>query len=102
MVVDKSGNFFIATASTIRKVSPGGIISTIAGLGTANLLGNPFNVDDSGNDGLALDATMQPRGIAVASDGTLYVSDGYTEQLRRITNDGMIDAYAGQYPKSPS
>jgi len=56
--VDKSGNYFIATTSTIRKVSTSGTISTIAGLGTADILGNPYSVDDSGNDGPALQATI--------------------------------------------
>jgi uncharacterized repeat protein (TIGR01451 family) len=69
VVVDGNGNLYIATqGDTVRKVAAGtGIISTIAGNGTAGY---------SGDAGLATSAQFNnPLGLAVDSAGNVYVSD---------------------------
>ncbi len=94
IAVDGAGNLFIADGlsddgngdtygnNRIRKVSPDGIISTIAGTGT-----NGF----SGDGGPAVDAQVYgPAGLAVDSVGNLFFSDFYNRRIRKISPDGII------------
>ncbi|HTJ40447.1 MAG TPA: SMP-30/gluconolactonase/LRE family protein [Kofleriaceae bacterium] len=68
----------------LRAVALDGTTSTIAGDGTAAWL-----------DGAALSARFDhPQGLAVAADGTIYVSDMDTFRVRRLAN-GMVDTIAG-------
>ena len=63
----------------IRKIA-GGVVSTFAG--------DPKNA--GGSDGELKDATfLEPRSIAIASDGTIYVAD-YTVGVRVITPAGLV------------
>ena len=76
---DAAGNIYIADTnnSRIRKVSPDGIITTIAGRGAG-----PY----SGDGGNATDAYLSfPRSIAVASDGTIYIADTGNHAIRQLT-----------------
>jgi sugar lactone lactonase YvrE len=70
VAVDAAGNLYIADTGNnrIRKVTPDGIISTIAGTGTKG---------SSLSDGPATKAELDsPAGIAVDATGNVYVSDG--------------------------
>ena len=81
------GSLYIAEESNfrVRKVSPSGIISTIAGTGVAGF---------SGDGGPATSAQLSfAERIAVGPDGTVYVLDG--QRVRRINNDGIIQTIAG-------
>jgi sugar lactone lactonase YvrE len=50
----------------------------------------------SGDGGRATEAQLRgPTGIAVASDGTLYIGDSLNNRVRRVTPDGMISTIAG-------
>ena len=70
---------------TIRSISGDGTVSLIAGV--ANMHG--------ANDGPAAQATFNgPIGLAVADDGTIYVSDTYNDRIRRI-RDGIVTTIAG-------
>jgi uncharacterized protein (TIGR03437 family) len=87
VAMDTDGNLYIADNSNnrIREVS-NGVISTIAGNGTA---------DFSGNNGPAISAQLsQPQGIAVDSAGNLYVADYYNSVISKVMN-GMITTVAG-------
>jgi len=89
MAFDKSGNLFIAENANhrIRKINPSGIISTIAGIGTAGY---------SGDGGSATAAELrQPVDIAIDTFGNLYVSDAYNYCIRKINTSGIISTYAG-------
>jgi sugar lactone lactonase YvrE len=70
----------------VRKVSPDGEISTVAGTG------------ERGNDGdggaAALATFEQPSAVAIDADGVLYVADAGANRVRRIV-DGVIGPYAG-------
>jgi uncharacterized protein (TIGR03437 family) len=90
---DGAGNMYLADQhnNRIRKVTPDGIITTFAGSGPAGTLGR-----FGGNGGPAMQAEMsQPGGLAVGPDGFVYVSDTWNNQIRRISPDGMITAFAG-------
>ncbi|MCU1233068.1 MAG: repeat containing protein [Candidatus Solibacter sp.] len=79
IAVDAAGNIYIADAnnSRIRKVSTDGTISTIAGRNSVGYFGD---------GGPATAAALNfPRGIAVASDGTIYIADTGNHVIRALT-----------------
>ena len=84
LTVDRSGNLYIAenAAHRIRKVSPDGIITTVAGTGTAGL---------SGDGGPAMSAQLNwPVGIAIDGSGNLYIADAANQRVRKVSADGTI------------
>lgn len=86
---DGNGNMYIADAFNrrIRKVSPSGIISTIAGTGVSAA---------TGDGGPAIAATMQyPNGIAVDLTCNVYFSDWSTQKIRKINTSGIITTVVG-------
>lgn len=87
MVFGPDGNLYIVEYSTIRRVTPDGQVSTIAG--TPGVIGS--------RDGPAAQATFYDlQGIAIAPDGTIYVSDRNNSCIRRISPAGIVDTFAGQ------
>ena len=89
IAVDASGNVFFAdySAQVIRKVSAGGIITTVAGNGT-----NGF----SGDGGPATAAQLyNPEGIAVDAAGDLFIADAYNNRIRKVSAGGIITTVAG-------
>ncbi|MFE6665748.1 RICIN domain-containing protein [Streptomyces sp. NPDC057697] len=89
VAVDSAGNLYIADSENyrVRKVTPDGKISTIVGSGTSTT---------SGDGGLATAARLnRPTGVAVGSDGVIYIADSGGHRIRRITPDGKISTVAG-------
>ncbi|GAB4056079.1 NHL domain-containing protein [Spirosoma litoris] len=89
VALDGSGNLYIAdrTNHRIRKVTPGGTISTVAGTGTAGF---------SGNNSPAVNAVLNnPTGVAVDESGNLYIADRDNHRIRKVTPDGTISTVAG-------
>jgi Concanavalin A-like lectin/glucanases superfamily/Immunoglobulin domain/Regulator of chromosome condensation (RCC1) repeat len=89
IVVDASGNLFIADwgNNVIRKVATNGIITAVAGTGTAGY---------SGDGGLALNATLKgPNGIAVDAFGNLFIADTDNNRIRKVNTNGIIATVAG-------
>lgn len=87
--LDTAGNVYIADRfnNRIRKVTPGGTITTIAGNGT---------VASTGNGGLATLASIgSPTDVLVAPDGSIYIAENGTHQVRKITPAGIILPVAG-------
>jgi len=71
----------------IRKVTPDGIISTIAGDGTAGF---------SGDEGAATTARITgPYGVAVDGAGNLFIADKFNDRIRKVTPAGIISTVAG-------
>jgi len=89
VAVDSTGNVFIADANDhrIRKIATDGTISTLAGDGFPGF---------SGDGGPASAARLNtPYGIAVGSDGTLYIADLGNNRVRQIAPDGTITTVNG-------
>jgi uncharacterized protein (TIGR03437 family) len=89
LALDSGGNLYILDSRNerIRKVTPDGTISTIAGNG---------QLGPSGDGGPAIQASLYQTvwsGIVTGGDGTIYFSD-YT-YVRQITPDGIISKFAG-------
>ena len=79
VAVTPDGSVYIADTfnNRIRKVSPGGIITTIAGSGAGGF---------SGDGGLATEAKLdRPYGLDVGPDGTVYIADTHNHRIRRVT-----------------
>jgi sugar lactone lactonase YvrE len=88
VAVDASGNLFIADEQNrrIRKVDPGGIITPVAGKGTAGY---------SGDGGAATNASMDPVGVAVDASGQLFIADYNNHRVRKVDTGGIITTVAG-------
>lgn len=93
VAVDASGNVYIADYgdSEVRRVSPTGIISLIAGTGTACQ-----NPPSCGDGAPAIAARLSfPAGVAVDSKGNVYVADTGDNEIRKISASGTISRVAG-------
>ena len=88
VATDSDGNVYVTDAFnfTIRKITPDGTVSTIAGL--AGVSGSA--------DGAGADARFSHlSGIAIDSAGNLFVADGFNHTIRKITPDGEVTTLAG-------
>jgi hypothetical protein len=88
IAVDGAGNLYLTdyTDSVIRKVSPAGAVTTLAGV--AGVQGT--------TDGTGSAARFRsPRGIAVDAAGTLYVTDFGANTIRKVSPDGAVTTLAG-------
>ncbi|MFL5807542.1 MAG: fibronectin type III domain-containing protein, partial [Roseiflexaceae bacterium] len=95
VAVGPDGSLYIADTLNhrIRRVAPDGIIRTFAG-------GNSF-VD--GDGGPATSAWLiEPSGIALGSDGSLYIADISQGVIRRVAPNGIITTFAGNTSQSSS
>ena len=89
VAVDTSGNLFFSEYSgqRVRKVGTNGIITTVAGNGT-----NGY----SGDIGPATNAMLNyPMGVALDTNGNLYVADYNNNRIRRVDANGIITTVAG-------
>jgi sugar lactone lactonase YvrE len=89
MVFDASGNLLFVDGGNnrIRKIDPSGIISTIAGDGTAGY---------SGDNGQALLATLNsPYGLTLDSAGNMFFTDLGNAAVRKVDTSGIITTVAG-------
>ena len=80
LATDRAGNVYVADATNnrIRKITPAGIISTVAGGGDMVVAGEP-----------ATQTTINtPNGVALDSRGNLYYSDAF--MVRRVSVDGNV------------
>jgi len=87
VAVDRTGNLFIADAfnNRVRKVSPSGIITTLAGGGTS-----------PGDEGPAVNASLaQPHGLAVDAAGNLFIAEYQGHRIRKVSASGVITTVAG-------
>ncbi len=88
LALDGSGNLFVADSGnqTIRKVSPAGVVTTLAGSP-----GNPGSTDGTGGGALF----NTPAGVAVDGSGNVFVSDSLNHTLRKVASGGVVTTFAG-------
>jgi len=86
---DRAGNLYIADRddNRIRKVTPAGIITTIAGNDNPGYYGDGALAIYSG--------LYQPTGVAVDSTNNVYIADSGNHRVRMLTTDGIINTIAG-------
>src|SRR2546427_399671 len=100
VAVDGAGNLFIADSGNqrIRKVSPAGTITTVAGIGKPEfhsglLLAIP---GFSGDGGPATSAQLNgPVRVAVDGAGNLFIADSGNQRIRKVSPAGTITTVAG-------
>jgi sugar lactone lactonase YvrE len=86
IAIDSAGNLYIADSGNhrIRKISPGGTVSTLAGSSVGF------------RDGQRTTARFNsPQGITVDSKGNVYVADAKNHVIRKIDSAGNVTTYAG-------
>jgi sugar lactone lactonase YvrE len=86
VALDSQGNLFVTDANAVRKVTPEGLVSTVAG-----------RVDESGyRDGAGLAARFQGlQGIAISDSGVIFLADNGNLCIRRVDKAGMVTTLAG-------
>jgi sugar lactone lactonase YvrE len=87
VAVDPSGNVYVADSynNLIREISPGGVVSTLAGsgaMGSTNATGTAASFN-------------YPYGIGIDPSGNLYVSDTSNELMRKIAPGAVVSTMAG-------
>jgi sugar lactone lactonase YvrE len=88
VAVDNAGNVYVADTGNhvVRKVSPSGDVTTLAGLAGASGWAD--------GDGSAARFKV-PTGLAVDGEGTVYVADTFNQTIRKITPAGTVTSLAG-------
>ena len=87
VAVDGAGTVYVADRDNnrIRKVTAAGVVSTLAGSGTAGFA-----------DGTGAGAQFNyPTGVAVDGDGTVYVADQSNNRIRKVSAAGVVSTMAG-------
>jgi sugar lactone lactonase YvrE len=87
VAVDGAGNVYVADVfnNRIRKITPEGVVSTLAGNGHADFA-----------DGIGKAARFnRPDGVAVDGAGNVYVADRANHSIRKITPEGVVSTLAG-------
>ncbi len=89
MIFDAAGNLYVADTSNerVRKIATNGIVSTVAGTGTAG-----YN-----EDGIAAKSAelYYPFDVAFDPAGNLIIEDAANNRIREVTPDGLIHTIAG-------
>jgi sugar lactone lactonase YvrE len=87
LALDRAGNLYVADTGNhaIRKVTPLGRVTTVAGTGVAGF-----------RDGARSQAQFNgPIGVAVDARGSVYVADTYNDRIRKIDPQGQVTTLAG-------
>jgi sugar lactone lactonase YvrE len=89
IVTDAAGNLYVSDFSLIRKITPAGEVSTLAGSTDA---GNAFNSEVDGTGGAARFEGSGP--ITIDRSGNLYKFETSYGRLRKITPAGVVSTVA--------
>ena len=89
VAVDNAGNVFVADGgnNTIRKVTPAGVVTTLAGLA-----GSSGSADATGSAA----RFNAPSGVAVDSAGNVFVADAGNGTIQEVTPAGVVTTLAGR------
>jgi hypothetical protein len=87
VAVDSAGSIYVADGNAIRKITGGGVVTTLAG--SVSAYGSA--------DGTGIAARFySPYGIAVDGAGNVYVADTFNYVIRKITSTGVVTTVAGK------
>jgi sugar lactone lactonase YvrE len=93
LTIDKQGNIFVSEYDRIRKIIPGGVVSTLAGSTSGSYITGYVN-------GTGSNARFNlPEGIVFDETGNLYVADRGNFVIRKITSSGVVTTFAGSGAK---
>jgi serine/threonine protein kinase, bacterial len=87
IAVDADGNVYVADdgSNSIRKITPPGVVSTLAGSGSAG-----------STDATGIAASFDyPADVAVDGSGNVFVADQNNYKIRKITPSGIVNTFAG-------
>lgn len=87
IAVDQSGNIYVADSNAIRRITPQGNVTTLAG----SLTGNGSYLDGTGSAA----RFSNTWGLVMGPDGFLYVGDHYNYRIRRVSLSGVVTTLAG-------
>ena len=87
LALGPDGNLFVADTGNnrIRKITPEGQVTTLAGDGTAGYVDGPAGKAQFNG----------PIGLAVSDGGDVYVADTYNDVIRMVTTEGQVTTIAG-------
>jgi hypothetical protein len=84
LAADSAGNVYVSEQHRIRKITPSGVVTTLAGSGTSGYA-----------DGTGTAAQFHgPLGLTVDSAGNVYVAES-AGRIRKITSGGVVTTFAG-------
>ena len=85
VATDVAGNVYVGDGDRIRKVTPTGIVTTLAGRGSPGF-----------SDGRGTGAGFSgPNGLVVDAEGNIYVADTQNRRVRKVTSAGVVTTLAG-------
>jgi hypothetical protein len=90
VAADLTGNVYFTEWARVRKISPNGTITTVAGTGAK--LNNPFASVVDGQPATSVQL-LGPTSVTVDGAGNLYFVDGV--RICKVSPDGIITTVAG-------
>jgi len=97
VATDKNGNVYVAELfnSAVRKVTPAGVVTTLAGSAAEGGSADGTGSDARFGDGFSADLLGGPLGVATDTARNVYVADKFNHTIRKVTPAGVVTTLAG-------
>ena len=95
VAVDGAGSVYVADTwnHTIRKITPEGVVTTLAGSASTSEFGFPAG---GYLDGIGTAARFNnPSGLALDTSGNIYVADSFNHVIRKVTSSNVVTTFSG-------